>query len=97
MDLLWVKTAKRGIWKVLSMVFYLSNLFTNPIMFGTMLKRYLSSMLWHKFHEDIIMQTGKNIIVNTCTYCLYTGKRIILLENITLKSVQNITVVHEFR
>ena len=24
----------RGIWKVLSMVFYLSNRFTNPIMFG---------------------------------------------------------------
>ena len=47
----------RGIWKVLSMVFYLSNLFTNPIMFGLILKRYFSSMLWNKFHEDIITQT----------------------------------------
>ena len=47
----------RGIWKVLSMVFYLSNGFTNPIMFGIILKSYLSPMLWHKFHEDIIMQT----------------------------------------
>ena len=47
----------RGIWKVLSMVLYLSNQFTNPIMFGIILKRYLSSMLLHKFHEDIIMQT----------------------------------------
>ena len=47
----------RGIWKVLSMVFYLSNRFTNFIIFGIILKNYLSSMLWHKFHEDIIMQT----------------------------------------
>ena len=59
----------RGIWKVLSMVFYLSNRFTNPIMFGIILKSYLSSMLWHKFHEDIIMQTQKSI-VNTCTVCI---------------------------
>ena len=49
----------RGIWKVLSMVFYLSNRFTNLIMFGIILKNYLSSTLWHKFHEDIIMQTRK--------------------------------------
>ena len=28
----------RGIWKVLSMVFYLSNRFSNSIMFGTILK-----------------------------------------------------------
>ena len=35
----------RGIWKVLSMVFYLSNQFTNPIMFGIILKSYLSSLL----------------------------------------------------
>ena len=38
----------RGIWKVLSTVFYLSNRFTKPIMFGIILKSYLSSMLWHK-------------------------------------------------
>ena len=60
----------RGTWKVLSMVFYLSNRFTNPIMFGIILKSYLSSMLWHKFHEDIIMQTRKNIFLNTCTVCI---------------------------
>ena len=33
------------IWKVLSMVFYLSNQFTNPSMFGIILKSYLSSLL----------------------------------------------------
>ena len=47
----------RGIWKVLCMVFYLCNLFTNPIMFGNILQNYLSSMLWYKFLEDSIMQT----------------------------------------
>ena len=36
----------RGIWKVLSLVFYLSNRFTIPIMYGIILKSYLSSMLW---------------------------------------------------
>ena len=61
----------RGIWKVLSMVFYLSNRFTNPIMFGIILKNYLSSMLWHKFLEDIMMQTRKILFM----YCLYTVKR----------------------
>ena len=39
----------RGLWKVLSMVLYLSNRFTNPIMFGIILKSYLSSLLWHKY------------------------------------------------
>ena len=34
----------RGVWKVLSMVYYLSNQFTNLIMFGIILKNYLSSM-----------------------------------------------------
>ena len=81
----------RGIWKVLSMAFYLSNRFSNPIMFGTIVKRYLSSMLWHHFHVNIIMQTQKY----NCEYmyCLYTGKRKISEENIAfylLKSVQNI-------
>ena len=52
----------RGIWKVLSMVLYLSNRFTNPIVFVIILKSYLSSMLWHKFHEDIIMQTQKIVL-----------------------------------
>ena len=48
-----------GIWKARSMVFYLSNRFTNPIMCGIMIKSYLSSMLWHLFHEDAIIQRRK--------------------------------------
>ena len=35
----------RGIWKVLSMVFYHSKQFINPIMFGIISKSYLSSLL----------------------------------------------------
>ena len=54
--------SSRGIWKVLSMVFYLSNRFTKPIMFGIILKSHLSSMLWHNFHEDIIVQTRKILL-----------------------------------
>ena len=52
----------RGIWKVLNMVFYLSNRFTNPIMFGTILKSHIFSILWHIFHHDIIMQTRKILL-----------------------------------
>ena len=52
----------RGIWKVLSMVIYLRNRFTKPIMFGIILKNHLSSMLWHKFHADIMMQTRKILL-----------------------------------
>ena len=52
----------RDFWKVLSMVFYLSNRFTNPIMFGINLMSYLSFMLLHEFHEDIIMQTRKILL-----------------------------------
>ena len=66
------------------MVFYLNNRFTNPIMYDIILKSYFSSMLWHKFREDIIVQY---------MYCLHTGKRKISVENIVfylLKSVQNI-------
>ena len=37
-------------------------LFKNPIMFGFILKNYLSSMLWQKFHEIVIMQT-RNIFL----------------------------------
>ena len=70
----------RDIWKVLSMVFYLSNRNTNPVMFGIILKSYLFSMFWHKFHEDIIMQTRKNTIVNTCTVGILEKK-----ENISGK------------
>ena len=68
----------RGIWKVLSMVLYLSNRFTNPIMCGIILKNYLSSMLWHKFNELIIMRTQKYYC--EYMYCLYTGKRKISVE-----------------
>ena len=57
-----VSTYTRGIWKVLSMVLYLSNRFTNPIICGIVLKSYLSSMLWHKFNEYIIMQTRKLLL-----------------------------------
>ena len=53
----------RGILKVLSMVFYLGNRFTNPIMFGIKLKSYLSSMLLNKFHEDILMQTRQILLL----------------------------------
>ena len=52
-----IDISTRGIWKVLSMVFYLSNRFTNPFMLGIILKSFLYSMLWHIFHEDIIMLT----------------------------------------
>ena len=42
--------------------FYLSNRFINPIMFGIILNGYLFSILWHRFHEDIIMQTRKILL-----------------------------------
>ena len=35
----------RGIWKVLSMAFYLSNQFPNLIMFGIIFKNYLFAVL----------------------------------------------------
>ena len=50
-------TCTRGIWKVRIMVFILSNRFTYSIMCGIIIKRFLFSMLWHKFHEDVIMKT----------------------------------------
>ena len=87
----------RGIWKVLSMVFYLSNLFTNPIMFGINLKNYLFSMLWQIFvniskclHEKYYCEY---------MYCLYTGKRKIFSGKYNiylLKSVQNINNISCF-
>ena len=43
MNVLFVYT--RGIWKVRSIVFNLSNRFTNAIMYGGILKSNLSSML----------------------------------------------------
>ena len=49
-----------GIWKVLSMVFYLSNQFTNPIMFDIILKNFLFSMLWHKIQKCKPEQTEDN-------------------------------------
>ena len=80
-----------GIWKVRSMVIYLSNRFTNPIMFCIISKNHIFSMLCHILHEVIIIQTRKYYC--KYMYCLYTGKRKISVENITfyaLKSVQNI-------
>ena len=68
----------RGSWKVLSMVFYLSNVFTNPIL-------CLVSFL--------ILQYRQVIYYCEYKYCLYTRKRKFSVENITfypLKSVQNI-------
>ena len=53
----WLGCMHEGHLEILSMVFYLSNRFTNPILFDIILTNYLFSMLWHKFHEDIIMQT----------------------------------------
>ena len=44
------------------MVFYPSNRFTKHIMFGIILKSYLSSILWHTLHEDIIIQTRKVLL-----------------------------------
>ena len=53
----------RGILNVLSMVFYLSNRFTNPIMFDIILKNYLSSTLWHKFYEEILCTISLAIVL----------------------------------
>ena len=39
-------TNTRGIWKVLSMVYYLRNQYTNPIMYGIILESYLSSFFF---------------------------------------------------
>ena len=68
----------RGIWKVLSMVLYLSNWFTNPMMFGIILKSYLFSMLWHKFNEYIMMQTRKYILLVYWKTQNFSGKYNIL-------------------
>ena len=48
-------------------------------------------VLWHKFHENIIMQSRKYYC--EYMYCLHTRKSKISVENITFyffKSVQNI-------
>ena len=57
-----VAISTRGIWKVHSKVYYLSNQFTNAITFGIILKTYPFSMFWHKFNQDIIMQTRKILL-----------------------------------
>ena len=41
-------------------------------MFGITLNSYLSSMLGHKFHEDVMVQT--QIIYCEFEYNLYNGK-----------------------
>ena len=53
--------ATRAIWKVRSMVFFLSNRLTNPFMFGINLNSYLSSMSGHKYHDNIVMHV-RNIL-----------------------------------
>ena len=55
----------RGIWKVLSIGFYLSNRFTNPIMFGIIFKSYLSSVSSGYYNAET-----NNNIVNTCPVCI---------------------------
>ena len=52
-----MRTVRGAFGKFLAWPFYLSNRFTNPIMLDIILNNYHSSMLWHKFHEDIVMQT----------------------------------------
>ena len=72
------------------MVFYLNKRLTHSIMFGIILKSFLSSMLWHTFHEDIIMRTRKKLL---SIHVLFVNwKKQISVKNITfylLKSVQN--------
>ena len=73
------------------MVFYLSKRLTHSIMFGIILKSFLSSMLWHTFHEDMIMRTRK-MLLSIHVLFVYL-KTQISAKNITfylLKSVQNI-------
>ena len=53
--------ATRAIWKVRSMVVFLSNRLTNPFMSGIILNSYLSSMSGHKYHDNIVMQ-ARNIL-----------------------------------
>ena len=47
----------RGIWNERSMIFYLSNLFTNPFMLSIVLNGYIPSMLGYTFHKDDVMQS----------------------------------------
>ena len=42
--------------------FFLGSQLTNPFMFGIILNSYLSSILGHKFHEDVVMQ-ARNIFL----------------------------------
>ena len=64
----WANCSTRGIWKVLSMVFYPSHRFTNRIMFGIILIMVQISLGY--YNADT-----KNIIVNTCTnYILENAK-----------------------
>ena len=56
----------------LESMFYVSKLSTNLFMFGIILNSYLSSMLWHIFHEDAMTQE-RNILCEY-VYYLYTEK-----------------------
>ena len=61
-------------------------------MLGIIFKSYISTMFWHKFHENIMMQIRKILLLINALY-IYTGRRKISEENIKLyllKSVENI-------
>ena len=65
-----MSAAMRGIWKVHSMVTYLSNRLTNSFIIGIILNSYLSSMLEHNFQEDVIMQVRKILLLIHNTVCI---------------------------
>ena len=56
----------KKVMKLLAFIFeqpsYILNRFTNPIMFGIILKSYPSFMLRHNFYEDIMIQTQKILL-----------------------------------
>ena len=65
-------------------------------MFEIILKSYFSSMLWYKFHEDILMRTRKKKLRIHVLFVYWKTQNSV--ENITfyhLKRVQNIKIVHE--
>ena len=80
-------SSTRAIWKVRSMVFFLSNRLTNSSMFGIILNSHLSSMSGHKFHDNVVMQT--RIYCCEYVYCLCTVNEI---HNVYfVVSVQDVT------
>ena len=85
------KTLYEGYLESIIMVFSLSNRFTNPIMFGIILKGYFPSMLDTNFITMISCR--HKLYYCKYIYCLYTGKRTASVASLTfyhLKRVQNI-------